>query len=161
MLLHLEMVKGCNHLVMALDCIHLAMVLVLDIPAMVLGDMNPMVMALDLEMVLLTHNLVSAVCKQVIQHHPDNRLQGMMVYLVYLDDRILQIRLLVYLESLNSRDCRHRVVFEILRIEVFLIHHYRMEYENHLHVVFVNHEQEFLIQRDNWACWILGVASVK
>ena len=65
---------------------------------MVLGDMNPMVMALDLEMVLLTHNLVSAVCKQVIQHHPDNRLQGMMVYLVYLDDRILQIRLLVYLE---------------------------------------------------------------
>ena len=143
---------------------------------MVLGDMNPMVMALDLEMVLLTHNLVSAVCKQVIQHHPDNRLQGMMVCLVYLDDRILQIRLLVYLElekyyhfgtfffetySLNSRDCRHRVVFEILRIEVFLIHHYRMEYENHLHVVFVNHEQEFLIQRDNWACWILGVASVK
>merc|ERR1712131_248299 len=99
-------------------------------------------------MVLLTHNLVSAVCKQVIQHHPDNRLQGMMVYLVYLD-------------SLNSRDCRHRVVFEILRIEVFLIHHYRMEYENHLHVVFVNHEQQFLIQRDNWACWILGVASVK
>ena len=65
---------------------------------MVLVDMNQMVMVLDSEMELLTHNLVSAVYKQVTQHHPDNRLLDMMVSLVYLDDRILQIRLLVYLE---------------------------------------------------------------
>ena len=65
---------------------------------MVLDDMNQMVMVLDSEMELLTHNLVSVVYKQVTQHHPDNRLLDMMVSLVYLDDRILQIRLLVYSE---------------------------------------------------------------
>ena len=59
-------------------------------------------------------------------------------------------------------DYRHHVVFVILHIEVFLIHHpHRMVCVNHLHVVFVNHELEFEIQRDNLACWILGVASVK
>ena len=59
-------------------------------------------------------------------------------------------------------DYRHHVVFVTLHIVVFLIHHpRRMEYVNHLHVVFVNHELEFVIQRDNLACWILGVASVK
>ena len=61
---------------------------------------------------------------------------------------------------LNSMDYRHHVVFEILRIGVFLNHHCRMEFLSHLHVVFVNREQEFLIRRDNWACWILGVVSV-
>ena len=112
-LLHLEMVTGCNHLVMVLDCIHLVtkkhiqnlicywnylLVLVQDIRAMVLGDMNQMVMVLDSEKELLTRNLESVVCKQVTQHHLDNHLLGMMVFLEYLDDRILQIRLLAYLE---------------------------------------------------------------
>ena len=116
-LLHLEMVTGCNHLVMVLGCIHLVtkkhiqnlicywnylLVLVQDIRAMVLGDMNQMVMVLDSEKELLTRNLESVVCKQVTQHHPDNRLLGMMVFLEYLDDRILQIRLLAYLELANK-----------------------------------------------------------
>ena len=48
-------------------------------------------------MVLLIHNLESVVYKLVILRLPDNRLLDMMVYLVYLDGRILQIRLLVYL----------------------------------------------------------------
>ena len=72
--------------------------LVRGIRAMVLGDMNQMVMVLDSEMELLTHNLESVVYKQVIQHHLDNRLLGMTVFPEYLDDRILQIRLLAYLE---------------------------------------------------------------
>ena len=54
---------------------------------------------------LLIHNLESVVYKLVILRLPDNHPLDMMVYLVYLDGRILQIRLLVCLVLKEYWEC--------------------------------------------------------